>query len=360
MKLINRYLLSTFLHILLLTLASFTGIYLLIDFFEKIGTFLDHRASANQYLSFLLNSIPIIISQVLPLAVLMTMVLTLGSLGRTNEITAMRACGLSLWRIIRALMVLALLVSGLQLIVNEELVPINARNLNQLLEVELQGKSRQALAQGKIWYRDQGRIIHIVQAEPQGSTLQGVTIYQLDGKARLERRLTAATARYRQGGWRAATVTIMNFDPVDGDLLQSDVKNDQVLELGRSPEDFSSGSSKNNEMTFKQLSRLVRKLQAEGFDATRHLVDMHGRLAAPFTCLIMAFLGVPFALQRGRGSSIAVGIGLSLGIGVIYFILQSLVLAFGYSGALAPVVAAWAVNVIFLLVGIWLLLNIRD
>jgi lipopolysaccharide export system permease protein len=74
----------------------------------------------------------------------------------------------------------------------------------------------------------------------------------------------------------------------------------------------------------------------------------------------MGFLGVPFALQRGRNSNIALGIGLSLGIGIGYFIIQSLVTAFGYSNALPPLIAAWSANFIFLLMGIWLLLNVKE
>lgn len=360
MILVNRYLLSHFLRILALTLSSFVGIYLLIDFFEKISDFLDHQATAAHYLSFFLNSIPVIITQVLPLAILMTMVLTLGSLGRTNELTAMRACGLSLWRIINSLMILSLFVSILQLIVNEQLVPINARNLNQLIDVELEGKTEQSLKQGKIWYRDKNRIVHIVLADPGQKKLQGVTVFELGSNSRLLKRLTAQSATYSEAGWIASSLRTQQFDPQTGDLVQSERGVEQPIELGRLPDDFESGVSKSNEMNFQQLRQLVKKLKAEGFDVTRQLVDMHSRLATPFTCLIMAFLGVPFALQKGRGSSIAVGIGLSLGIGVVYFILQSLVLAFGYSGALPPIVAAWAVNLIFLMVGVWLLLNSQE
>ena len=74
----------------------------------------------------------------------------------------------------------------------------------------------------------------------------------------------------------------------------------------------------------------------------------------------MAFLGVPFSISRGRGSSIALGIGLSLAVGVGYFLLQSLTLAFGYSGALPPIVAGWAANLVFLLIGIYLLLRTQE
>lgn len=360
MKLIHRYLLSHFLRILTLTLGAFVGIYLLIDFFEKIGDFLDHHAAAGHYATFFVNSIPVIISQVLPLAVLMTMVLTLGSLSRTNEITAMRSCGLSLWHIISSLLLLSLLVSGLQLAVSEYLVPVNARNLNQLLDVELKGKSRQSLPQGKIWYRDQGRIINIALAEPEDQQLQGISIFELDSAARLTRRLSIAQASFQQGSWLAPRASEQRFDAESGDLLSSSELLNLQLDLGRTPEDFATGVPKNNELNYRQLAQMAKKLEAEGFDATRVKVDMHGRLAAPFTCLIMGFLGVPFALQRGRGASIALGIGLSLAIGVIYFILQSLVLAFGYSGALPPLVAAWAANLIFLMIGTWLLLSTRS
>ena len=105
---------------------------------------------------------------------------------------------------------------------------------------------------------------------------------------------------------------------------------------------------------------MAKTLEQEGYDSTRQRVDMHSRLAAPFTCLIMGFLGIPFALQRGRNSNIAMGIGLSLGIGVFYFIIQSLVIAFGYSNAIPPLFAAWSANFIFLLLGVWLLLNVQE
>jgi lipopolysaccharide export system permease protein len=105
---------------------------------------------------------------------------------------------------------------------------------------------------------------------------------------------------------------------------------------------------------------MAKKLEQGGYDSTHQRVDMHNRLATPFTCLIMGFLGVPFALQKGRNSNIALGIGLSLGIGIVYFIIQSTVTAFGYSSALPPLFAAWTTNFIFLLLGIWLLLNVQE
>ncbi|HEY5674489.1 MAG TPA: LPS export ABC transporter permease LptG [Malonomonas sp.] len=360
MKLINIFLLKHFLRILLLSIGAFIGIYLLIDFFEKISDFIDHKASLADYLTYLLNSIPIILAQIMPLAILMTVVLTLGSLGRTNEVTAMRACGISLWKIVQPFMALALLLSILLLLLNEFIVPLNAKALNQLLEVKLKGNLQVSLTRDEIWYRDNERIIKITLANPAQQTLEGVTIFNIDRNSRLRERLEIPSLSYDNERWQAQQLERRSFDPQTGDLLATVSETDASLDIGRTPQDFTLSEKSNNELNFQQLQRLVTRLELEGYDATRHRVDMHNRLAAPFTCLIMAFLGVPFALQRGRGSNIALGIGLSLAIGVVYFILQSTVTAFGYSAALPPTVAAWTSNIIFLMVGVWMLLSVKE
>ena len=360
MKLINRFVLKHFLRILLLSCAAFVGIYLLIDFFEKIGDFIDHKATAADYFSFLLNSIPLIFVQILPLAILMTVVLTLGTLGRTNEITAMRACGISLWRIVQPFMLLALALSLLLLLVNEFVTPWNAKELSELLAFKRQGTQQLSYKRNEIWYRDNNRIINIKMADPQKQELHGITIFTIDDSPKIIKREETQLATYQNENWQAQELTERKFAPENGDLISVQDKKQQSVELKRTPEEFASREEKNRELSFRQLRKLVHKLKREGIDATRQQVDMHNRIAAPFTCLIMAFLGVPFALQRGRNSNIALGIGLSLGIGIVYFILQSLITSFGYSAALPPLAAAWATNVIFLMLGIWMLLSVKE
>ena len=360
MKILNRFLLKHFIHILSLCVAAFIGIYLLIDFFEKVDDFIDHKAAAWDYLNYLANSIPFIFVQILPLAILTTMVLTLGGLSRTNEVTAMRACGISLWRIVRPLMLLALALSFLLLLLNEFVIPWNTKQLNNLLEVKLKKKQQIQLTQNGIWYRSDNRIINIAVANPQKQKLQGVTIFTFDEQQKIKRRQDTTLAYFDNGIWRTTNLVERIFNTKSGDLVKvANIKN-QILDIDRKPEDFSGRENLNNEANFRQLYALAKKLEQEGYDSTHQRVDMHNRLATPFTCLIMGFLGIPFALQRGRNSNIALGIGLSLGIGIIYFIIQSTVIAFGYSNALPPLFAAWTTNFIFLLLGIWLLLNVQE
>ncbi len=110
-------------------------------------------------------------------------------------------------------------------------------------------------------------------------------------------------------------------------------------------------------MNMWQLHEIATTLAREGFDNTRYRVDLFAKMAAPFACLVMAFFGIPFAIQRGRNSNLAMGIGLSIAIGFLFFICQTVLQAFGYSAALPPLVAAWGANTIFLLLGLWSLLS---
>ena len=360
MKILNRFLLKHFLHILSLCIAAFIGIYLLIDFFEKIDDFIEYQATAGDYIIYLANNIPFIFVQTLPLAVLTTTVLTLGGLSRSNEVTAMRACGVSLWQIVKPLMSLALLLSFLLLLLNEFVIPWNTKQLNNLLEVKLKGKQQLQLTQNKIWYRSSNRIINIAVANIQKQQLQGVKIFIFDDRQKIVKRQDSVLVYFDKEIWRATDLTEMIFDSESGDLIETTNLKNQTLDIDRTLEDFSGRENWNNELNFRQLSDMAKTLEEEGYDSTRQRVDMHSRLAAPFTCLIMGFLGIPFALQRGRNSNIAMGIGLSLGIGVFYFIIQSLVVAFGYSNAVPPVLAAWSANFIFLMLGVWLLLNVQE
>jgi len=86
---------------------------------------------------------------------------------------------------------------------------------------------------------------------------------------------------------------------------------------------------------------------------------MYSRLATPFSSLIMAFLGVPFALRGSRRAGVAMGLAIGIGIGMIYFFMQATLTAFGYSGLLPPLMAAWSANLIFFLFGLWLFMTLE-
>jgi len=360
MNQVPLYLIRHFSQILALTLAACTGLYLLVDFFEKLDNFIEVGASAEQYLVYFFSSLPLIFVQIAPLSLLMSMVLTLGGLGRTSEITAMRAGGISLWQIIRPLLLAVAGLTIFYLLVNELVAPLATRTHNRIVEYQLKGRPEPSLTAGHIWYRDGQRIINVVLALPRQKRVQGVSLYTLNENFQLIRRLQINELRFVAPYWFAATAKEFRFAPESQELLDTQDLTDLTVDLGRTAEDFAQQTSKRGGMdNAYALWRDVNKFEAEGFDTTGLRVDLQARLAAPFACLIMGLLGVPFALRFERGSSPALGIALSLLIGVAYFLLMSKALAFGYAGALPPFIAGWTANLIFLLISLYLLLRMR-
>jgi lipopolysaccharide export system permease protein len=360
MSLINRYILSTFGRIFFLSLAAFAGLYLLIDFFERVDNLIEYRATPYQYLVYFLGKVPLIVSQVAPLAVLMGVFMTLGGLSRNNELNALRASGISLLRIAAPLLGVALLISGSVLIIVEYVVPISTRQSTYVMETELRGKTRQIFRRDRIWFREGQNLIHVRLAIPEEGLMRGITIYEVDEEFGMRRRLDADLALYENGRWTFEEITERTFDPLSGELAELTFAPRGDLPFGRTPEDFRAPAQKNVELGFRELRQTVARLRAEGYDATRYRVDMHSRLAVPFASLIMALLGIPFALQKGRGTSFASGIAITIGIGAAFHIINATITAFGYSAVLPPLLAAWSANLLFGMLGIWLLLSTRQ
>lgn len=357
MKRISRYLLGSFFHIFFLALTTFIGLYLLIDFFEKVDDLLEHQASAGLYFSYFSLKIPLIFSQVCPMAVLMAVFMTIGGLARTSELTALHAGGVSLARIAAPLIITAWLISLALLLINESLVSPSVRAMNHVWEVQIEGEPSLSFKSDRLWLREGNSIVNIQLAEPDQAQLHGVSLFRFDDNFQLRERIFADRVHFEGERWQIDQGRHYRFSVDSGELLETTDAQKEPLALNKSPEDFRVVEREAEEMTFKQLRSLAAKLRAEGYDSTRLRVDMHNRLASPFAALIMAFIGIPFALQKGRGSSIALGVAITIAIGFGYHVLQAICLALGYAELLPAMTAAWITNLLFLLFGLWLLMR---
>ncbi|PLX85082.1 MAG: LPS export ABC transporter permease LptG [Desulfuromonas sp.] len=360
MTLLTRYILGHFRRFFILALGAFTGLYLLVDFFEKADDFIEHQAPLAAYFVYFANSIPVIVVQIVPLAVLLGVFLTLGGLSRTNELTAMRSGGVGLWRLTMPLLHVSLAISVVVLLSNEFLVPVCARQANHTLRVDVQGKPEISARRDRIWYREGNTIVNIRLAQPEQNALQGISLFEFDPQFHLQRRIDAPAASYSAGSWTFRNITERSIAPPPMGISGVDRYPLMTISLSKTPEDFRTPRPRTEEMGYRELAGQVHKLENEGFNPTRFRVDLQARLATPFANLIMAFLGIPFALHKGRGANLAVGIALSVGIGITYHIIQAMLLAFGYAAVVPPLVAAWSANLLFALIGVWLLLTARD
>lgn len=358
MNILSRYIAATYLRILGLCVGSFAAIYLVIDFIEKAGRFARAQAAPQYVTLFFLWKIPEIVSQVLPLAALMATLLTLGTLSRGSEITAMRGCGISLARIAAPILALAFAFSLLALFSSEFVVPRSYGQMKYIEDVLIARKSFNTFfRQQNIWYREENVILQARLFDPASRTLKGVILWQMGPAMRPQQRIEAEQGVLTVIGWQLKGVVVRDF--AGGNVVRTTAAREMPVALQLKLADLKVLEKYADSMGFLDLRRYCTKLEKGGYDATRYLAQMHSRISLPFATLIMAFLGIPFALRGGRTSGIAIGIGLSLGIGFSYFIINAIVLSFGQAGVLPPLVSAWAANLIFAAIGVWLAMTIN-
>jgi len=361
LRLLDRYILRSFRQIFGLAMAAFSGIYLLVEFVERVDDLMEKHATGHQYFWYFFSKLPAILVQITPLAVLLATFLCLGGLSRRGELTAMRAGGVGLVRIAQPLLGASLVIALGLLLVDNYLVPFGSHKSTQVWRDLNPGQGAQ-LGLSNLWLREQDRFIRIRLAEPSQERLQGITIFEVDADMRPVSRLDAPLARYSPAlGWVAPQSSQHRFRPQTGgkDELRTLVA--QSLPIHTTPEEFEKSQlDMASQAGLLELHAHIERLQKEGFSTRNLQIDLLARLAAPLTCLIMAFIGIPFSLQRGRNSNLALGVSVSVAIGVIFHLVNATLLAFGSAGTLPPWIAAWSANLLFFMLGCWMLLSVRQ
>ena len=356
MELLSRYIVTIFLRNFALSLGSFVGVYLLVDFFEKVDNFVEKSAPVKLYLGYYLNAVPLFITQVAPLAVLMAAFITIGSLSRTGELTAMRAGGLSLYRIARPIILTTCVMTALLVFNQEIILPRSTSTMNRIMKEEVKGIAQPQRIRNQVWVRDGNSIVHIEQVIPNEGVLQGVTFFELDENFQIVARTDADSGQFEESSWQFRYIKRRQFNPGDGEMVSTAEARQESLPFSKKPEDFRHEDPHEWELNYLDLRQLTARMQKEGYDATRYLVNMHSHISSPFACLVMVLLGIPFVLNRGRNTSLALGVVISVLVGVAYFMLHSIAMAFGYSGVLPPLLATWSANILVGLTGLWLVL----
>jgi lipopolysaccharide export system permease protein len=355
-KILARYLVGEFLRILGLCLLAFIVVYLIADFSDRIDDFLKHQASVGAIIRYFVVRIPLIVNEVLPIAVLAAMLLGLGGLSRHNELTAMRASGVSPAQMVAPLLGVCLVLSGAIFLWNENVVPYFASRAHYINTVEIKKRQMQGLlGDQQVWARGQDMFYNIQSFDARSRTLVGITMYPIDSEFHLRGLVEIPKAMWDGNQWAFRSGVERRFG-ADGEIDTKDLQ-PGVLELREKPDDLMAARRDAEEFNYRELHDLVENLRKKGLDTTEYLVDLNLKLAVPFICTVMALISMPLGLRNLRSSSLANNIGAGLLIGSSYWFVLALAVSLGHSGALPPLVAAWTANLIFAGVGLFLLLG---
>jgi lipopolysaccharide export system permease protein len=352
---LDRYLLREFGMYLALGLWGFITIFIVVDVFEKIDVFLDHRAPFLLVARFYLFRSPEVVVRVLPVALLLATFLALGQLNKFGELTAMRAAGLSLVRILAPVFGLALISVFVSLWLSEGVVPGANRERDRIYDEQIQKLRPEVAAErADVTYLGAGGRIYYMRLYVVAERRMHEVSLQEFSKGQIARRIDAAEATWDGKRWVFSSGFLRTFE--GGQEKVEPFRRMAVGGIAERPDDFAKENRKPDEMSYPELRRYVEKLRASGSRVSNYLVDLHLKLAFPLVNLIIIMIGGSIA-TRLRMQSAALGFGLSVSISFFYYGFMRTGQALGHNGALPPYLAAWLGDLVFGTVGLTMMIR---
>jgi len=356
MRIHEQMVLGSFLGHLGKSLLGALVLFTLVDLFDHLGSLLDNQATLGQTLRYYLYKTAWTIDQVLPIAVLMSTLFTVGVMARYLELTALFASGLSLMRVGRPLLIAGLAITALALGWREYVLPeANVRKW-RVWEVEIHGKTetmrptRQIAATGR-----DGRLYYAERYNPNTQEVTGLRVLTRRS-SQVTERLDAKRAEWDGECWLLSAGTRRTFTG-DGEIVEP-FTTLRASDLSITPDGLYYTRVRQENMNIHQLLRHRDLVRQVGGDITSIDVDLHFQVAFPFINLIVVLLGLVLA-SGPRKTTVASGFGLTLLIGFGYYVFMMLGRSLGHSGTLAPAVAGWSGNVVYTILGWGLLLRAR-
>jgi LPS export ABC transporter permease LptG/LPS export ABC transporter permease LptF len=363
-RILDEYVVRQFLNTFFLVLCGFVLLMLVFTFFELVGDIIRNRIPLTVVGDYLVNLTPSMLYTIAPLAVLIAVLVTFGVLNRNSELIAMKATGISLYRLVVPIVSIAALLAVALFLFDELYLP-QANRKQEALRSTIKGRPPQTfLNPERQWIFGQphpgepDRIFYYQFFDRDREEFANMSVFELDPKTfSVSRRIFAARVHWDSDAdaWRFQNGWERDFDGANQKNFREFI-NTGFSEIHEDPGYFSKEIVPSQEMNFGQLDRYIRDLRQSGFDTMRLRVALWHKLAYPLIAVVMAMLAIPFALSMGRRGSLT-GIAVAIAVALAYWVVDGLFGAMGNVNYLPAPLAAWSSDILFGLAGGYLLLR---
>ncbi|MEP6716514.1 MAG: LptF/LptG family permease [Terriglobia bacterium] len=360
-QLMDTYVLSNFIFYFVLWLAAFVTMSQVYNFFDLLGDIVKNHIPLSRVLVYHVFLTPLLIYETLPISVLLAVLMTFGVMTKNNEVTAFKACGISVRRLGLPVLMMSALLSASLFAADYSWIP-RANQIQDGIHNEIKGRPAQTyLRPDRKWIIHNYRIFYYRGFDASERLMIEPWVFELDPKTfRLTRQINANRARWlaniKQWVWEQGTVRDING------IDEHNVNNFTVgsfPEITEGPDDFLIAAKQNQQMNYLELGRYVKYLRERGFDTVKLQVQYHKKFAVPVFALIMALISIPFGFLVGNRGAMG-GIGISIAIAMAYLGVGQLFEQMGNVNYLPAQVAAWAPDALFSLAGLYLMLRMRS
>ncbi len=357
-KIFDRYIIKKYIGIALLVFLSILSIFVIITFFERIDNIYEHKKSIWLLFEYIWYFIPKIIYLILPVTALTSVLLTFGLLTKSNEIVAFKACGLSIYRLIVPVIIIGLILSLVSFLIQERILPYSNRKAEEIWDRINDVPPRSYRYLDRRWvFGKTNRIYNFTYFDPEERAFNKLSIFEIDIKNwSLKRRIFAKKGVLNGNLLILENAWLREFDKEQS--LKFIEASNLKLYSPETEDYFIKEWKVPDQMNFFELKKYINELEESGFETVKFKVDLNYKISFPLISLVITVLAFPFSFLMGKRGALY-GIGLSIGLTLIYWSMIGIFKSLGYINLLPPFLAAWGPNFLFLLIGIYLLFNIK-
>jgi LPS export ABC transporter permease LptG/LPS export ABC transporter permease LptF len=360
-QILDSYVLSNFLFYFAVTLFCLVAMVQVFTFFDLLGDIVKNAIPMSHVIRYHIYLTPDLIYNTLPIAVLVSILATFGVMTKNNEVTAFKACGISVRRLGLPVLLMSGALSALIFVFDYSWIP-QANLIQDALLNEIKGRPVQTyLHPERKWVFHDYRIFYYQIFDPSEKVMFKPYVFELDPKSfHVVREISADRARWQQNinAWvweqgeardlcRALECNVQNFTATT------------FAEVTETPDDFLKYVKQDKQMNYSELASYIKSLQESGFDTVKLHVQYYKKFAVPVFALIMAMISVPFGFLVGNRGAMT-GIGVGMAVAMAYLATGLLFDQFGNVNLLPAAVAAWAPDALFSVAGLYLMLRMRS
>lgn len=365
-NLLDAYVARQYARILAMTTIGMLGLFYISTFIDISDKLFKGQISLGMLLEFLFWSTPEFLTYIIALSILLAGLVTVGLLTKNSELIVMRACGISLYRTALPMVAFAIGASAVLFGMEERVLATANRRADQLKHIIRTGSPQTFGILNRKWIVGRnGEVYHYQYYDPRRQELHSLSVFEFDPQDHtLRLRRFAQKASYapvpgpagEQPRWILDQGWEREFGA--GTEVPGFRKFADVAAPFEAADYFVTEAREPDLMNFGQLRSYIRELKSSGYNVLDHEVGLHRKIAFPFVTLVMTLIAVPFAVSTGRRGAMY-GIGVGIVLALTYWVMISIFAAFGASGVLDPMLAAWAPNLIFGAAAAYLLLTVR-
>jgi LPS export ABC transporter permease LptF/LPS export ABC transporter permease LptG len=347
LKILDGYVLQRMFLVFFLVFSSLLLVYYIINILELIDNIIQNKVPFSYVLKYNFYATPEIVTLILPISILTAVLLTFSLMSKNNEVVAVQVSGVSLLR-------LSLAVFFIQ----ENVLPEANRRSARMLDVIHNRQSTGDFEYARNWVQGLGNRIYFYDFyEKRNQRFVGFNILRLDEKFRLQERVSALSAT-----WQGENVLLLRDgfrrgfrDDFPAAMLPF---RELRLPIAESRKFFSEKVKFSGAMNSGQLREYIRYLEQKRSDPLRYRAQLYNNYAFPFSALVMVFIAIPFSFLMGNRGALF-GIGIAVGVSMVYWGALGIFSSLGTTGAMSPLLAAFAPLVLFTLISIFLFFKIR-